>query len=77
MPAWSVARRSKVWLPAPSAASVCGLVQVVQLPPSMRHSKVEPVSEELKAKLGVVLLDGSAGLEVIVLFGAVRSIVQV
>ena len=42
MPAWSVARRSKVWLPAPSAASVCGLVQVVQLPPSMRHSKVEP-----------------------------------
>ena len=45
---------------------VSGLVQVVQLPPSMRHSKVEPLSEELKVKLGVVLLDGSAGLESIV-----------
>ena len=32
---------SKVWLPAPSAASVCGLVQEVQLPPSRRHSKVD------------------------------------
>ena len=45
MLAWSVARTSKVWLPAASAgASVSGLVQVVQEPPSMRHSKVEPVS---------------------------------
>ena len=56
---------------------VSGLVQEVQLPPSTRHSKVEPLSEELKVKLGVVLLDGSAGLESIVVFGAVRSIVQV
>jgi hypothetical protein len=48
LPAWSVARTSKVWLPALSAGEiVSGLVQVVQLPPSIRHSKVESVSEEL------------------------------
>ena len=54
-----------------------GLEQDVQLPPSVRHSKVEPDSEELKAKLGVVSFDGLAGVVSIVLFGAVRSTVQV
>ena len=39
--------------------------------------RVDPASFELKVKLGVVLLDGSAGLESIVVFGAVRSTVQV
>ena len=77
MPALSVARTWKVWLPAPSAARVCGLVQEVQLPLSMRHSKVEPPSEELKAKVGVVFPDGLEGLESMVVFGAVRSTVQV
>ena len=77
-PAASVARTSKVWLPSPRAGEMpCGLEQEVQLPPSMRHSKVEPVSDELKLKLGVVLFEGSAGLESIVVFGAVRSTVQV
>ena len=57
--------------------AVSGLEQVVQLPPSMRHSKVEPGSVELKVKVGVVLFDGSAGAESIVVLGAVRSIVQV
>ena len=78
LPAASVARTWKVWLPAVSAGEiVSGLVHDVQLPPSMRHSKVEPPSEELKPKSGVVSLDGSAGLESIVVFGAVRSTVQV
>jgi hypothetical protein len=78
LPAVSVARTWKVWLPAVSAGEiVSGLVQDVQLPPSMRHSKVEPPSEELNVKLGVVSLDGSEGLESIVVFGAVRSTVQV
>ena len=40
---------------------VCGLVQLVQEPPSIRHSKVEPPSVEVKEKLGMVLLDGSFG----------------
>ena len=78
LPAASVARTSKVWLPAVSAGEIdSGLVQDVQLPPSMRHSKLEPASVELNVKLGVVLLDGSAGLESMVVFGAVRSTVQV
>jgi hypothetical protein len=78
LPAASVARAWKVWLPPVSAGEIdSGLVQDVQLPPSTRHSKVEPLSEELKLKLGVVLLDGSDGLESIVVFGAVRSTVQV
>jgi hypothetical protein len=44
-----------------------------QLPPSRRHWKVEPLSEVLKEKSGVVLLDGSGGLESIVVSGAVLS----
>ena len=78
MPALSVARTWKVWLPAVSAGEiVCGLVQELQLPLSTRHSKVEPVSFELKVNVGVVLPEGLAGLESMVVFGAVRSTVQV
>ena len=77
MPAWSVARTWKVWLPAASAESVCGLVHALQPPPSIRHSNVDPGSVELKEKLGVVSLEGSAGVELIVVFGAVRSTVHV
>jgi hypothetical protein len=77
-PAASEARTWNVWLPAVNAGEIdSGLVQDVQLPASRRHSKLEPLSDELKLKLGVVLLDGSAGLESIVVFGAVRSTVQV
>src|SRR5215210_8503817 len=39
----------------------------------MRHSKVEPASDELKVKEGVAALDGSAGFVTIVVFGALRS----
>ena len=78
MPAVSVARTWKVWLPWVSAgAIVSGLVQVAQLAPSTWHSKLEPLSFELKLKLGVVLPEGSDGLESIVVFGGVRSTVQV
>src|SRR5947208_4304862 len=77
LPAGSVARTSKVWLPAPSGAVVCGLVQGDQLPPSTRHSKVEPGSLELKLKLGVVSFDELFGPESSVVLGGVRSIVQV
>jgi hypothetical protein len=78
LPTASVARTSKVWLPSVSAGEiVCGLVQDAQLPPSIRHSKVEPDSLELNANDGVVLFDGLEGLESIVVFGAVRSTVHV
>jgi len=78
LPAWSVARTAKVWLPSPRAGEIVfGLEQVVQPPPSMRHSKVEPDSLELKERSGVVLFDGSVGEESMVVFGAVRSTVHV
>src|SRR6266481_4498361 len=43
----------------------------------MRHSKVEPDSLELKVNVGVVLFEGFEGPVSIVVFGAVRSTVQV
>ena len=52
-------------------------MQLVQKPPSIRHSKVEPPSVEVKEKLGVVLFDGLLGCAVIDVFGAVVSIVHV
>ena len=60
-----------------AGASVWDWCRRVQLPPSMRHSKVEPGSEELKEKLGGRVVGRVAGVESIVVFGAVRSIVQV
>ena len=77
LPAGSVARMSNVWLPAPSAPSVFGLEHDAQPPPSMRHSKVEPASEELNEKVGVVSFDGSGGMESIVVAGGVRSTIHV
>ena len=78
MPAGSVARTSKVWVPSASAGeTVCGLEQLDQEPASTRHSNVEPASVELKEKLGDVLFDGSLGCAVIDVLGAVVSTVQV
>src|SRR5690242_8363882 len=73
LPAASVARTSSVCALSVRPATLCGLVQGDQVPPSTRHSNVEPASVELKLKLGVATLDGSAGLAVIVVSGAVRS----
>ena len=78
LPAWSVARTSKVWLPSLSAGErVSGLEQGLQEPPSILHSNVEPVSVELNDKLGVVLFEGSLGCAVIEVLGAAVSTVQV
>ena len=77
MPAPSVARVSKVCVPSARALVVCGLVQLLQLPPSTRHSKLEPGSLEVKSNVGVVSFDGLDGLESMVVSGAVKSTVQV
>ena len=78
LPAWSVARTPKVWLPSASAGErVSGLEQDDQEPPSIRHSNVEPDSLELKEKVGVVLFEGSLGCAVIEVLGAAVSSVQV
>src|SRR5437764_6333923 len=70
LPAGSVARTAKLWLPSASAAVVCGLVEDIYVPPSMRHSKVEPGSLALKLKLGVAL-EGVAGALSTVVVGGV------
>jgi hypothetical protein len=48
-------------------------VQVAQVRLSLLHSKVEPVSVEVKLKLADVLVVGLFGCEVIVVSGAVVS----
>jgi hypothetical protein len=76
-PAKSVALTSKVCEPAASPVYALGEVQEAKAPASSLHSKVEPASEELKEKLASVELVGSAGLLAIVVWGSLRSIVQV
>src|SRR6266511_3454864 len=46
LPAGSVARTSKVCRLSVRPLTLCGLVHGANEPPSIRHSKVEPVSEE-------------------------------
>src|SRR4051812_17607107 len=77
LPAASTARTSKVWLPSVSAELVWGLVQALQLPPSILHSNVAPPSGELKANVGVASLSSAGGSESRLVSGAVRSIAQV
>ena len=73
LPAASVARTSKVWSLSVRPLTVCGLVQGAQLPPSIRHSNVDPDSDEPNVKAGLAALDGSAGFPTMVVCGAVRS----
>src|SRR5438128_7044753 len=77
LPAGSVARTWKVWLPSASALWLCGLVQAANAAPSSLHSKVLPALVAVKLKLALVLLVRTGGLAVIVVSGAVVSMVQV
>jgi hypothetical protein len=52
-------------------------VQAANPPPSSRHWKLEPPSVDENVKEESAELVGLAGLESIVVFGAVRSIVHV
>ncbi len=52
-------------------------MQAPQAPPSIRHSNVEPPSLEEKSKFAELDPVGSGGLESIVVWGAVGSIVNV
>ena len=77
MPAASVARTVKLWLPSVRLLSWSGDVQLLYALPSTEHSNVELCSEEVKEKLGLGLFDGSDGCPVIVVSGATVSTVQV
>jgi hypothetical protein len=73
LPAPSVARTENVWLPSASVLAVYGLVQLVQLPLSIRHANVEPDSVEVNAKAGVASLVVPLGLELMLVSGGVVS----
>jgi hypothetical protein len=77
LPAASVARTAKVWVPSGRAVYCCGLVQAVKAASSRAHSKLEPASLELKLKLALVLLLSSGGPESMLVSGAVVSTVHV
>src|ERR671936_2176512 len=72
LPAGSIARTCTVCRPSVSPFTNVGLEHALQAPPSASHSKVEPVSVEVKEKETVPPL-GSAGLAVIVVSGGVVS----
>src|SRR6266508_2923283 len=73
LPAGSVARTSNVCELSVRPLTLCGLVHGAKAPPSIRHSKLEPGSEELNVKVGLATFDGSAGLPTMLVSGAVRS----
>jgi hypothetical protein len=54
-----------------------GDVQADHDPPSIRHSKLDPASDEVNEKLAPVAFVGSVGCAVIEVFGGAVSIVQV
>jgi hypothetical protein len=70
-----VARTSKVCVPSARAAVVNGVVQAVNAPASTRHWKVDPDSEEMNVKVGVVSLVVPVGPPVMVVCGSTVSMV--
>jgi hypothetical protein len=67
LPAWSVARTSKVCVPVDNPEYSFGEVQDPKLPSSRRHWNVDPASLEEKVKealLLVVVPDGPAAIMV-------------
>jgi hypothetical protein len=77
LPAASIDRTRKVWLPKARVEYVFGELQAVKPAPSRRHWKVAPASLDVKRKVGVrsvVLPDGPA---LIVVLGAWVSTVKV
>ena len=76
LPAGSVARTWKLCPPAVSPAYDLGEVQAATGAPSSEHWKLAPVSLEENAKLALVPLVSAGGPELIVVYGALVSIVQ-
>ena len=69
LPAPSVARTSKPWEPSARPPSGSGLEHPAQVPPSRRHSKLDPASEELNEKLALAVPIVPDGPEVILVRG--------
>ena len=75
-PAASVARTRKVWVPSPTV-SARGAEHGSKPAASSAHSNLDPVSLELKVNVALVLDVPAGGAVVIVVSGAVRSMVKV
>jgi hypothetical protein len=77
LPAGSVALTSKVWEPSVRALDevwvLPGPEHAPNAPESKRHSKLDPASDEVKAKVGVVSLVGPEGPESTEVSGGVVS----
>src|SRR3954454_10855996 len=76
-PAPSVARTSNVCDPSLRTLVVNGLEQLWKGSESTRHSKLEPLSVEWKAKVGVASFVGPKGPESMIVSGATVSTAQV
>ncbi len=84
LPAWSIARTAKVWLPSARPLYDAGLVQAVKTAPSRLHSKVRlPGSEmssvpvKMKEAEALLMDEPSAGPLVMEVFGFTVSMIQV
>ena len=75
LPAASVAWTAKVCAPSPSAAVVCGDVQLANAPPSSAHSKLAPASLE-NVNVGVSSPVAPAGPPSMLVSGACVSTVK-
>jgi hypothetical protein len=75
LPAASVAATWKVWDPCTRPVYACGLVHAALLP-SSEQLNVEPAFVEVNWKLALVTFVGFAGFDVIIVSGAVVSMVQ-
>ena len=75
MPSASVALTEKVWEPSASLVNDWGEVHAAHAASSSLHSKLAPASE-LKEKSAEVEVVSAAGWEVMVVFGAVVSTLQ-
>jgi hypothetical protein len=77
LPAGSVARTWKVWLPVESPEYAFGLVQIEKPPPSSWHWNVLPPSVDVKLKLAAAEFVGLRGLSVMNVSGGPVSTVHV
>jgi hypothetical protein len=76
LPAASTARTSSAWSPAEGAATCSGETQTANAPPSSRHSKLEPPSDDVKRKSTGPAATSPDGPSAIVVSGATVSTVQ-
>ena len=74
LPAASVARTAKLWVPAARALYVVGDVHEVKAAPSRLHENVDPTSSDENANSAVVALVVPAGPVTMLVSGGAMSV---